>query len=260
MNLMKAVGGISDRHIEEFAYVSRKKRRVPLWVKISSAACLTLFIAVAIVIVPVIKNRIGFYPVNGNSPRVYFNDRVYIYSGRTYTEEELSEMPGYPDHAMIEDGYFGLPDEYIEVGEITTTYYENEHVNGFGAGPKVGEKIYQDPKHPEDLYVYTMLFSNVEYRYLQFVDNTYMRLRVNGKTYVRVGAYDYDIKNLDDLPDGYIEAGEITTNDRKNRYIDGFGQSLDIGAKIYASSDKTDVVYVYMSRYDDHFAFVVYDE
>ncbi|MCH5208433.1 MAG: hypothetical protein J1F04_06080 [Oscillospiraceae bacterium] len=253
MNLMDAVGGISDRHIEEFAYISPKKRRIEPWIKTASAACLVLVVAV-IAIVSYQK----FIPDNyGNSPCVYFNDRVYSYRGRPYTQEELSQMPGYPDILVFEDGYYELPEGYVEVGEITSNSYKDENINGFGAGPKVGEKIYQDPEHPEDLYVYTKLFSNVKYRYIQFVDKTYKRVRINGKTYVlSPGSVD--------LPDGYVQIGEVTTIDRKDRYVDGFGQGLEIGAKIYGSPENLDVLYVYTNYWDHtygyYFRFVPYEE
>lgn len=255
MNLMEAIGGISDRHIEEFAYVSPKKIRIKPWIKFASAACLVGIIAAVTVIVPIIKNNFG--EINWNSPRVYFNDRVYSYLGRTYTQEELSQMPGYPDILVFESGYYELPDGYVEVGEITTNYYKDENVNGFGAGPKVGEKIYQDPEHLEDMYVYTKLFSNVKYRYIHFVDKTYKRVHINGKTYVlSPGSVD--------LSDGYALIGEVTTIDRKDRYVDGFGQGLEIGAKIYGSSENPDVLYVYTNprgdTYGDYFRFVPYEE
>lgn len=253
MNLMNAVGGISDRYIEEFAYISPKKRLFKPWMTIASAACLVLVVAV----IAIVSYQKFFSVAYGNSPCVYFNDRVYSYLGRHYTQEELSQMPGYPDILVFESGYYELPEGYIEVGEITSNYYKDEEVNGFGAGPKVGEKIYQDPEHPEDLYVYTKLFSNVEYRYIQFVDKTYKRVHINDKTYVlSPGSVD--------LPDGYVQIGEVTTIDRKDRYVDGFGQGLEIGAKIYGSPENPDVLYVYTNprgdTYGDYFRFVPYEE
>ena len=238
MNLMNAVGGISDRHIEEFAYISPKKRRIEPWIKTASAACLVLVVAV----IAIVSYQKFFSVAYGNSPCVYFNDKVYSYRGRNDANE---------------GGYYELPEGYIEVGEITSNYYKDENINGFGAGPKVGEKIYQDPEHPEDLYVYTKLFSNVEYRYIQFVDKTYKRVRINGKTYVlSPGSVD--------LPDGYVQIGDVTTTDRKDRYIDGFGQGLEIGAKIYGSTENPDVLYVYTNpwgdTYGNYFRFVPYDE
>ena len=262
MNLMEAIGGISDRHIEEFACVSPKKRLFKPWMAIASAACLAV-IAAATVIVPIIKNNESYYNAY-TSPRVYFNDREYRYLGRHYTEEEKAELPGYPDSLVYEDGYYELPDGYVEVGEITSNYYKDEKVNGFGAGPKVGEKIYQDPEHLEDLYVYTLLFSNVKYRYIHFVDvTTYGRVRINGKTYIKDYSVGFDERYLTELPDVYSENGGVTTTDPKYRYVDGFGQDLYIGDKIYCSHEEPDVVYVYTEPFSDEYyyvRFVVCDE
>lgn len=238
MNLMFAVGGISDRHIEEFADVSPKKMRIPLWVKISSAACLTVVIAAVIAIVPAIKNNMDGQLNGGIFPHVYFNDRIY-----SYREQYCSE----------------LPEGYVEVGEITSNDSEEHYynkINGYGMGTKVGEKIYQDPEHTEDMYVYTMLFSGTTYRYVLFTDITYCRVRINGKTYVR----DYEKIHFRRPPNGYDYAGEVTTNDRNDRYVDGFGQGLDIGDKIYCSPYEHNIVYVYVSRDDHCYGFVAIDD
>ena len=259
MNLMEAIGGISDRHIEEFAYISPKKRRFfKLWM-IASAACMAV-IAALIVIVPNVNNKV---PINGNYPHVYFNDREYHYLGRHYTDEEKKELPGYPDFTVYEDGYYELPYGYVEVGEITSNYYKDYKINGFGAGPKIGEKIYQDPEHTEDLYVYTMLFSNVKYRYIHFVDiTTYGRVRINGRTYIKDTSVGFNERCLKALPDGYTENGEVTSTDPKYRYNNGFGQDLYIGDKIYCSPEDPGVVYVYTEiSYENYYVrFVVCNE
>ena len=284
MNLMEAIGGISDRHIEEFAYINTKKRRFKHWI-IASAACLTVIIAV-IAAVPVIKNNIEIYPkssgnsgqtnvvppdrensgqsgiassIEGNSenkpnndkeqtdgvfPHIYFNDRIYSLYG--HSENDFSE----------------LPEGYIQVGTITTNDRNNSKVNGYGSGPKVGEKIYQHPDFPEDVYVYTTLFTGGEYyRYLLFTDTTFYRVRINGKTYV--WNYSHSERYLKSLPDKYTLVGEVTTNDRADRYGDGYGQSLNIGDKIYCSDETPDVVYVCTNEFlNDYYyvRFIVLDE
>ena len=242
MNLMFAVGGISDRHIEEFADVSPKKRCMPLWVKISSAACLTVVIAAAAVLVPVIKNKIyagEFDGVDGGGIScVYFNDRIYSHRG----------------------GISELPERYVEVGEIISNdsvdFYEKKY-NGVGMDLHIGDKLYQDPEHTEDMYVYTDVFNyGKANRYELYTDITYCRVRINGRTYVR----DYEKIHFRNPPKGYDYAGEVTTNDRNDRYVDGFGQGLDICDKIYCSPYEHNIVYVYFSREDHCYGFVAIDE
>ena len=246
MNLMFAVGGISDRHIEEFADVSPKKRRIPFWVKISSAACLTVVIAAAAVLVPVIKNKMenqvsdGHSGVHGNIACVYFNDRIYS----PYSNGGISK----------------LPEGYVEVGEIISNdnvdFFERK-INGTGLDLYIGDKIYQDPEHTEDMYVYTKVFNyGKANRYELYTDKTYCRVRINGRTYVR----DYEKIHFRTPPNGYDYAGEVTTNDRNDRYVDGFGQDIDIGAKIYCSPYEHNIVYVYMSQDDRCYGFVAIDD
>ena len=245
MNLMFAVGGISDRHIEEFADVSPKKRRVPLWLKISSAACLTVVVAAAGVLVPVIKNKMENQVsndggVHGNLACVYFNDRIYS----PYSNGGISK----------------LPEGYVEVGEIISNdnidFFERK-INGTGLDLHIGDKLYQDPEHTEDMYVYTDVFNyGKANRYELYTDKTYCRVRINGRTYVR----DYEKIHFHRPPNGYDYAGEVTTNDRNDRYVDGFGQDLEIGDKIYCSPYEHNIVYVYFSREDHCYGFVAIDD
>ena len=185
----------------------------------------------------------------GVYPHVYFNDRVYRYHEyNCYGEfpNEISE----------------LPEGYIQVGEITTNDRNNKNVNGYGDGPKVGEKIYQDPDHPEDLYVYTALFMGGRYTYELFIDSTFYRVRINGKTFVEdwsVGSLRY----LENLPRGYSRIGEVTTNDRDSRFADGYGQALSIGDEIYGCSEDPDVVYVRTNKTSSRIKYIrliVFDE
>lgn len=266
MNLMDAIGGISDRHIAEFANVKRQKKRITRkGIFISAAACLAVIITAASAVmfekkIPSSSNisqggntsqnstlqsgnisesnntsssdytSEDDYPPAGVFPHVYFNDRVYRYHEYNYYGEFPNEISE-------------LPEGYIQVGEITTNDRNNKKVNGYGEGPKVGEKIYQDPDHPEDLYVYTALFMGGRYTYELFIDSTFYRVRINGKTFVedRNGGHSGRFENL---PRGYSRIGEVTTNDRDSRYADGYGQALSIGDEIYGCLENPDIVYV----------------
>lgn len=257
MNLMNAVGKISDEHIAEFAYVAPKKFYVAPWMKIAAAAACLAAVVMVIKTVSSIKDS-TVPPVtdstvsqvtdsmpssnvtDGLLPHVYFNDRAYVIYGRS-------------DSAYILDE---LPDGYVEVGEIKAV---GRDVNGYGEGPKIGEKIYQNADFSEDLYVYTSLFAGGKrYWYMLFTDRTFERVRIGGKTYV----WDFDHKNryLVDLPGGYELIGEVTTNDRSHRYTDGFGQGLNIGDTIYQAPGDPDTVYVKTRNFVDNYVrFKVYD-
>ena len=297
MNLMNAIGGISDRHIEEFAFITPQKRSIKPWMMIASAACVAAVFAV-IVIIPnkKINNRTSesdndslTYIDHGESlscyPYVYFNDRIYGYQSR---DNKSPYQPEYPDHVsdfdgslfqpeypdyisdsdtvtIISDGchpgYTELPEGYVEVGEITSNDVSNSNVNGYAMGTinglKIGEKIYQDPDDPEDLYVYTALFFDGDKQYFHFVDNAaYLSLRINSKTFI--ADFSIDEVFLYELPDGYAEVGEVTSNDRQNKYVDGFGRELYIGDKIYVSQETPDVVYVYTDRFSTPLCYVRY--
>lgn len=151
--LMNAIGGISDSHIVEFSNVKPSKKSATLWVKIISvAACLALIM----IAIPLINNLIN---TPGSSvsaiPYVKINDKLYIidsdYSGTAAT---------------------ALPDEYVLIGEIERNPggKSQDIINGDAAGCKVGEKVFQSPNSPDEIYVYTALFSgNGEYRYVRFV-------------------------------------------------------------------------------------------
>lgn len=236
--ITSAIGGISDEHIAEFAFVKPKKVRTKLLIKIAAAAaCFAAVIMVFRMFSPEMDNMPGSNITAELWPHVYFNDRAYGIYGRSDPLDEL-------------------PDGYVEVGEITAV---GRDVNGHGEGPRIGEKIYQNADFPEDLYVYTTLFTGGErYRYLLFTDRTFERVRIGGKTYV----WDFDHKDryLVDLPGGYVFIGEVTTNDREYRYTDGFGQGLNIGDTIYRSPDDPDTVYVKTINFVDNYVrFTVYD-
>lgn len=279
MNLMNIIGGISDRHIEEFAFVSPKKRNAKSWRMVASAACLTAVIAAVIVTVP--KNKetmpeISFSEFSSWAycPSVYFNDTMYNYYGRTYhLDSELSggvidhtENLSYSDDTVshytecfYDDGYLELPEGYVEVGEITTKDEIDSNVNGFATGSiqglNIGEKIYQNPDDTDDLYVYTVMFGNEEYSYYHFViREAYFSLHINGKTYVWASGETFPTS----LPDGYSEVGEVTTNDRNNKIADGFGRELNVGDKIYSSPEFPDTVYVYTNAFSSNLCYLRY--
>lgn len=143
--LMDAIGGISDRHITEFAYVKPQKKAVPLWARIIPAAACAAIIAAAVVGVPrIIPHEAGIINNNNyaNSPEVYFNDRYYNYDGSVgaFTEP---------------------PDGYERAGAVTSRGVENRGKNGYTNVCKIGDIIYADPNDTEYIFVYT----NVEYTY-----------------------------------------------------------------------------------------------
>ena len=275
MNLMNAVGGISDRHIEEFAYMSPKRRSIKPWL-VASAACMAAAAVGVLVTVPRSKPAVpetGFSEFSSlaYSPSVYFNGTMYNYYARTYHfDSELGDHFGnlsysddtvsYYNECFYDDGgYPELPEGYVEVGEITTKDENDSNVNGYATGSiqglNVGEKIYQDPDEPDDLYVYTVMFGNEEYSYYHFVvHEAYFSLRINGKTYVWASGETFPTS----LPDGYTEVGEVTANDPNNKNADGFGRELNIGDKIYSSPDFPDTLYVYTNAFSYNLCYLRY--
>lgn len=152
--LMDAIGGISDRHITEFAYVKPRRRALPLWARIVPAAACAVLIAAAVVTIPrVIPHISGIINNNNysNAPEVYFNDRYYNYDGSIGAFSEL-------------------PDGYEKAGEVTSRDVENRGKNGYANACEIGDEIYIDPNDAEYIFVYTKLFSGTEYRYLRFYE------------------------------------------------------------------------------------------
>ena len=152
--LMNAIGGISDSHIVEFANVKPRKKNATLLVKIVSvAACL----AVAIIAISMIGDPTDAPggPVSA-IPYVKINDMVYIID---------------PNHTNTTTNR--LSDDYVVIGKVERNPFSDksqEIVNGDAAGCKVGDEIFQSPDLPNEVYVYTTLFSGSgEYRYVRFV-------------------------------------------------------------------------------------------
>ncbi len=92
-------------------------------------------------------------------PLVNFNDAVYIIAGDDYPT-------------------YDLPEGYVFVGEVTGNNKADSNANGYSSGCHVGDKIYQDPADPQDVYVSTTLFSGSDkYWYIRFVKSTDRRLQ-----------------------------------------------------------------------------------
>lgn len=151
--LMSAIGGISDRHIVEFSEIKPVTSQKNMWLKIASVAiCLLLLI-----VVPIIYNYVNTPQESAFAvPYVKINDKVYVIDAN------------HPDSSMTE-----LSDAYVVIGKVErnpTSNQSQEIINGDAAGCKVGEEIFQSLDLPNEIYVYTKLFSaNGEYRYIRFV-------------------------------------------------------------------------------------------
>lgn len=192
--LMNAIEGISDEHIKEFAFVQVPKRTIPLWIKIGSSAASLVLIALTITLI--VSKTISYFPVtsseseseynssepsspqtnssedkSGNNssgssdiptkalPLVIFNDAVYVIAGDDYPT-------------------YDLPEGYVFVGEITSNDKTDRNANGYSSGCHVGDKIYQNPADPQDVFVSTTLFSGSDkYWYIRFVKSTHRRLQ-----------------------------------------------------------------------------------
>lgn len=151
--MMSAIGWISNSHIVEFTDVNPQKKSTALWVKIISAAtCLALII----IAIPAINNYIN--TLGGSIlaiPYVKINDVIYIIDSN------------HPSSTTTK-----LPEKYVVIGKIERNPSSDKFqkiINGDAAGCKVGEEIFQSPDSPNEIYVYTKLFSGSdEYRYVRF--------------------------------------------------------------------------------------------
>ena len=151
---MNAIGGISDSHIGEFAEVKPQKKGAVVWMLfVSVAACLALLL----ISISVINNDVNTPEGSVSAiPYVKINDMVYIIDSN------------YPNTTTNE-----LSDEYIVIGKVERNPSSNksqEKDNGDAIGCKVGDEIFQSPDLPNEIYVYTTLFSSSgEYRYVRFI-------------------------------------------------------------------------------------------
>lgn len=152
--LMNAIGGISDSHIGEFAEVKPQKKGAVVWMLfVSVAACLALLL----ISISVINNYVNTPEGSVSAiPYVKINDMVYIIDSN------------YPNTTTNE-----LSDEYIVIGKVERNPSSNksqEKDNSDAIGCKVGDEIFQSPDLPNEIYVYTTLFSSSgEYRYVRFI-------------------------------------------------------------------------------------------
>lgn len=165
MNLMNAVGKISDEHIAEFAHVSPKKFYVAPWMKIAAAAAC---VAVIVTAVPLIGKTISSKPAfslpsyiitdcwaapdNENNARVVFNGVKYLFDN-----DDLSRIPKQ------------LREDYKLVGEVLTVDPENSETDGYSLGCNVGDPIYMDPDCKGEIYVFTRSVTG-DFGYVRFTD------------------------------------------------------------------------------------------
>ena len=58
--LMSAIEGISDKHIKEFAFVQKPKRKFSIWIKFGSMVAGFVMIGLSIVLIA--NKKVGFHP------------------------------------------------------------------------------------------------------------------------------------------------------------------------------------------------------
>ncbi len=253
MNLMSAMGGISDKHITEFAFVHSRKRRFALCVKIASAACLTVIAAVVprigkIVFVPfdssgsqssIVDNQLE--QIYSKMSRVIFNGQMYLLSTYSYPEYERQQ----------------LPEGYEAVGEILSVDPADSGKDGFSQGCNVGDIIYQNRDLENELYVYTAShYQGEPFRYLRFVDRETFELgsfsscsdfgiSINDTWYRRI-----DGEVFDKLPEECVLIGTVTSLDQYKIDIKSDRSWLHIGDKLYQNPDYPGAVYVYSTFFE----------
>ena len=148
--LMNAIEGMGDEHIKEFAFELMPQRTTPVWVKVCSLAASLVVIVLTITLI-VSKTSSSDIPANAY-PLVIFNDTIYAIAA--------DEHPTYD-----------LPEGYVYVGEVTSNNRADSNANGYSSGCHVGDKIYQNPTDPQDVFVRTTLFSgDDQYWYIRFVN------------------------------------------------------------------------------------------
>ena len=202
--LMSAIEGISDKHIKEFAFVQKPKRKFSIWIKFGSMVAGFVMIGLSIVLIankkgwlsPVIepKSEPDYTSSGNSSPQVNSteNGSEYTSSEQLPLQTESSEN-GSSDNSstnssqpsnvlpsvffndvfyVIADGYptYDLPEGHVFVGEIIGSDINGRKENGYSSGCSIGDKIYQDPSNPHDLIVNTRLFSDNGYWYVRFVE------------------------------------------------------------------------------------------
>ena len=232
MNLMNAVGKISDEHIAEFAHVAPKKFYVAPWMKITAAAaCL----AVIVTGVPLVRKAISA----ASSVVTEINCSASVLDG-----------PGMPCVTMNGITYMvdedwktldKLPDGFEAVGRLSGSS-EDDVYQWFDGS----EVVYRHPSVKGEIYVYTDFLNGDDgYRYLHFTDDesyNYMSWVVfNGKVYIPQ-SWDY----IEQLPSEYRNSGEVIGFDLKDFAKDGFvmGNDFSIGDSIYCDPNSPNKLYV----------------
>lgn len=253
MNLIKsAIGGISDKHITEFAFVTPKRGRIKLLAKIASAAAC---VAVAVAAVPMIGRTISSLPAFSNGldlsepsqsiiddfPEQYYQYTPHVrINGKVYM---MYFLPGELDK---------LSDSYEVIGEVLSVDSLDSDKDGYAKLCNVGELIFQDPDLPGEIFVYTTLYDDEGYHYIRFLD-----LETYEHEYFLTGRYHIFINDrwykrsfndtLSELPEGYVLIDTITSLDQYD--FDDFYEEdntwLDIGDKIYQNPDFPGEFYIY---------------
>lgn len=186
--LMNAIEGMSDEHIKEFAFVQMPKRTIPLWIKIGSSAASLVLIALTITLI--VSKTTPYIPVTSSDSGSEYNSSVSSYT-QTNSSEYRSESNSsgsfdvptkilplviFNDVCYVIAGHdyptYDLPEGYVFVGEVTSNDKADRNANGYSSGCRVGDKIYQNPADPHDVFVNTELFSGGSgYWYIRFVNS-----------------------------------------------------------------------------------------
>lgn len=219
--IMSAIEGISDEHIERFAFVQIPKRKIPLWVKTGSAVASLVLIMLTVTMTEYLTR--GHREVGGWSPYVIFNDECYTMSPTT-------------DRVVPE-----LPDGYVFVGTVSSHGLTDEYPNGHSTCCAVGDEIYQNPSDLQNMYVRTKFMGNGEFRFLRFeIINPMPSVTFNDSSYV-IASEDYQ-RNA--LPDEYVFVGTINSNSFRDGLSNGYSWCCSVGDEIYQNLDDPDDLYV----------------
>lgn len=116
--------------------------------------CSLVLIVVLGALIFVVQNKHGGAPA---IPLVKVNDVLYVYDSAGYSVQELPET-----YSVIGE----------VLGEATDRTAAGQIQNGYAFGLKTGEKIYQSSVNPDEVFVYTTLFSGAgTYRYVRFTSS-----------------------------------------------------------------------------------------
>ena len=146
--LFEAVAGISDKHILEFMDIKPRKKHKAVWISaVLAAACLLLIITAVPMIINFYNDENLFVnnapmPCDPQVRYVRINGIVYNYSASQDYE---------------------LPEGYEIIGEVLSN-----NPNFHSEGLELGDLIYQAPGFPNEIYVYTCLGDENNYRYVKF--------------------------------------------------------------------------------------------